>query len=277
MSLSAWTFTDHQDSVRDFVSGTGANRGQVVEHRQYDSFCKIVRRTTGPQPTAPATAGFGIGFGYAGRPLEARTGLSDNRARWYEPGTGKFINEDPSGFKGADANLFRYAGNDPLNQVDPSGLVAKWASYGGGRLVNNQMAATSSSNVPNGSLDAPYRTGISIVASSSGQAEGNAYLASGVFQEMRYGIYKSLACVNGSLSRYDLSFRDFPGHPQPTSQAYLNRITPSSTSWKGLRLDYSPNVKTGGSINWHWNQTGAYEAFGIADHSIASPTAARFG
>ena len=125
MSLSAWTFTDHQDSVRHFVSGTGANRGQVVEHRQYDSFGKIVRRTTGAQASAPATAGVGINFGYAGRPLEARTGLSDNRARWYEPGTGKFINEDPSGFKGGDANLFRYVGNDPLNQVDPSGLVAE--------------------------------------------------------------------------------------------------------------------------------------------------------
>jgi RHS repeat-associated protein len=69
----------------------------------------------------------GIEFGYAGRPLEERTGLSDNRARWYEPGTGRFINEDPSGFKGGDANLFRYVGNDPLNRIDPSGLMAKWA------------------------------------------------------------------------------------------------------------------------------------------------------
>ncbi|MEY3203697.1 MAG: hypothetical protein RLZZ21_28, partial [Planctomycetota bacterium] len=126
-----WTFTDHQDSVRDIVSGNAADRGAVVEHRQYDSFGRIVRRTTGPQATAPATAGVGIDFGYAGRPLEARTGLSDNRARWYEPATGRFINEDPSGFRGGDANLFRYGGNDPLNQVDPSGLAAKWASYAG--------------------------------------------------------------------------------------------------------------------------------------------------
>jgi RHS repeat-associated protein len=119
-----WTFTDHQDSVREIVSGNAADRGKVVEHRQYDSFGKIVRRTTGPAAGAPATSGVGIDFGYAGRPLEARTGLSDNRARWYEPSTGRFINEDPSGFKGGDANLFRYVGNDPLNQVDPSGLCA---------------------------------------------------------------------------------------------------------------------------------------------------------
>jgi RHS repeat-associated protein len=126
-----WTLTDHQDSVRDIVSGNAGSLGQVVEHRQYDSFGRIVRRTTGPQAGAPATPGVGIDFGYAGRPLEARTGLSDNRARWYEPATGKFINEDPSGFKGGDANLFRYVGNDPLDQVDPSGLAAKWTSYAG--------------------------------------------------------------------------------------------------------------------------------------------------
>ncbi|MFM8580107.1 MAG: RHS repeat-associated core domain-containing protein, partial [Planctomycetaceae bacterium] len=37
---------------------------------------------------------------YAGRPLEERLGLSDNRARWYEPATGRFLSEDPTGFEG---------------------------------------------------------------------------------------------------------------------------------------------------------------------------------
>ena len=127
MTSTFWTFTDHQDSVRDIVSGNAADRGKVVEHRQYDSYGRIVRRTTSPVAGSPVTAGVGIDFGYAGRPLEERTGLSDNRARWYEPGTGRFVNEDPSGFKGGDANLFRYVGNDPLNRIDPSGLMAKWA------------------------------------------------------------------------------------------------------------------------------------------------------
>ncbi|NDC64901.1 MAG: hypothetical protein EBZ59_13195, partial [Planctomycetia bacterium] len=112
-----WTFGDHQDSVRDIVSGNGGTLGQVVEHRQYDAFGRLVRRTTGPQAGAAATVGVGVEYGYAGRPFEDRVGLSDNRARWYEPGTGRFINEDPSGFRGGDANLFRYVGNDPLDQV----------------------------------------------------------------------------------------------------------------------------------------------------------------
>jgi len=76
-----WTFTDHQNSVRDIVSGTLPTLGQVVEHRQYDSFGRMVRQTTGPQAGAATTSGVGIDFGYAGRPLESRTGRSDNRAR----------------------------------------------------------------------------------------------------------------------------------------------------------------------------------------------------
>jgi RHS repeat-associated protein len=122
-----WMLADRLGTVRDIVSGNAADRGKVVEHRQYDSYGKLVSRTTSPVAGSPVTAGVGIDFGYAGRPLEERTGLSDNRARWYEPGTGRFVNEDPSGFKGGDANLFRYVGNDPLNRIDPSGLIAKWA------------------------------------------------------------------------------------------------------------------------------------------------------
>ncbi len=136
---TSWTLTDHQDSVRDIVSGNASDRGKLVEHRQYDSFGRMVRQTTGPLNTAAATSGVGVEFGYAGRPLEARSGLSDNRARWYEPGTGRFINEDPSGFKGGDANLFRYVGNDPLDQVDPSGLTGRWAQSKGS--VNIPQAA----------------------------------------------------------------------------------------------------------------------------------------
>ena len=115
------------------MSGNAADRGKVVEHRQYDSFGKILARTANLSPGAATLPGSGVGvaFGYTGRPIDEKTGLSDYRARWYDANTGRFINEDPSGFKGGDTNLFRYVGNDPLDRVDPSGLTAKWAGYGG--------------------------------------------------------------------------------------------------------------------------------------------------
>ena len=40
---------------------------------------------------------------------------------YYNPDTGRFLSEDPIGFLGGDANLYRYVGNNSLNYVDPSG------------------------------------------------------------------------------------------------------------------------------------------------------------
>ena len=43
--------------------------------------------------------------------------------RNYNPGTGRFISEDPIGFSGNDLNLYRYVGNNPINYTDPSGRI----------------------------------------------------------------------------------------------------------------------------------------------------------
>jgi uncharacterized protein RhaS with RHS repeats len=43
--------------------------------------------------------------------------------RWYDPATGKWLSEDPTGFRAGDADLTRYAGNSATTLVDPTGLV----------------------------------------------------------------------------------------------------------------------------------------------------------
>jgi|GEM_PF-4463021 len=49
------------------------------------------------------------------------TGLYYYRARYYSPGMGRFISEDPIGLAGG-INMYAYVGNNPLNFVDPLGL-----------------------------------------------------------------------------------------------------------------------------------------------------------
>lgn len=44
------------------------------------------------------------------------------RARYYDPGIGRFIAEDPIGFGGGDTNIYRYVFNGPLHETDPSGM-----------------------------------------------------------------------------------------------------------------------------------------------------------
>ncbi len=53
------------------------------------------------------------------------TGLQYNRARYYDPTTGRWTSEDPLGLAAGDDNLYRYVNNDPTNASDPSGLVIK--------------------------------------------------------------------------------------------------------------------------------------------------------
>ena len=60
---------------------------------------------------------------FAGREWDDEAQLSYNRARYYDPVAGRFLSEDPLGPAAPDGNLYRYAGNDPVNFVDPTGLT----------------------------------------------------------------------------------------------------------------------------------------------------------
>ena len=59
-------------------------------------------------------------MGYAGEYHDAETGFIYLRARYYNPAIGRFINEDPIR---DGLNWYAYCHNDPVNFVDPSGLV----------------------------------------------------------------------------------------------------------------------------------------------------------
>jgi RHS repeat-associated protein len=49
-------------------------------------------------------------------------GLGFMRARFYSPTDGRFTIHDPLGLNGGQANLYVYVNNDPVNEIDPSGL-----------------------------------------------------------------------------------------------------------------------------------------------------------
>jgi RHS repeat-associated protein len=54
-----------------------------------------------------------------GHPTDEETGLIYMRARYYEPGTGRFVSEDPIG---DGVNWYAYCANNSVNHVDSTGL-----------------------------------------------------------------------------------------------------------------------------------------------------------
>jgi RHS repeat-associated protein len=109
-----WMLTDHLGTVRDLVN----NVGQVVNHIKYDSYGNVIAESDPAVKTR---------YKYTGREFDAETDMQYNRARYYDAAIGRFISEDPIGFAGDDANLYRYVGNSPVDSIDPSGNVRKQA------------------------------------------------------------------------------------------------------------------------------------------------------
>lgn len=105
-----WALSDHQGTVRDLVDNTGT----LLNHLTYDSFGNITSQTN------PLV---NFRFTYTGREFDAETGLYYYRARYFDPNTGRFVSEDPIGFKGKDLNLYRYVENNPIIFTDPFGEI----------------------------------------------------------------------------------------------------------------------------------------------------------
>jgi len=60
---------------------------------------------------------------FPGQYYDAETGLHYNFHRYYDPLTGRYTQPDPIGFAGGDVNWYAYVGNDPINWIDPLGLL----------------------------------------------------------------------------------------------------------------------------------------------------------
>ena len=126
-----WTLTDNQNTVRDLAAYSGGTT-TVVNHRVFSAYGQLLSQTIpGTNPLQPAAVD--CLFAYTGRPMSvfskngttgAVTGLDNNGKRWYDSITGRWLRQDPIGFAGGDANLYRYCGNSPRNATDPRGLAS---------------------------------------------------------------------------------------------------------------------------------------------------------
>jgi RHS repeat-associated protein len=112
----SYHFSDGLGSVVALANASG----QLTEKHGYSAF-----------GLASSTAG--TAFQFAGRRIDPETGLYYNRARYYSPALGRFLQTDPTGTKGG-INLYAYALNDPVNRVDSTGRAS---TFGPGLFAPN--------------------------------------------------------------------------------------------------------------------------------------------
>jgi RHS repeat-associated protein len=101
---------DQVGSLRVVADGSG----NVVKRIDYDSFGNIIHDTN---------ASFKISFGFAGGSHDRETGLVRFGFRDYDPDTARWTAKDPILFAGGNVDLYGYVLSDPINLVDPEGLL----------------------------------------------------------------------------------------------------------------------------------------------------------
>ena len=100
-----WTIADERGSV----IGIANDSGTVTQINKYDAY------------GVPDSGNLGR-FQYTGQMWISELALYHYKARAYNPRLGRFMQADPIGHAGG-MNLYAYAGGDPVNLIDSSGLT----------------------------------------------------------------------------------------------------------------------------------------------------------
>ncbi|HLP40813.1 MAG TPA: RHS repeat-associated core domain-containing protein, partial [Fibrobacteria bacterium] len=109
--------SDHLGSPRLIAN---ASTGGVAKRIDYDEFGVMTYNSNpGFQP-----------FGFAGGIVDPSTDLTKFGVRDYHSVPGRWTNKDPIRFLSAETNLYAYVNNEPINAIDPQGLIS--VSIGGG-------------------------------------------------------------------------------------------------------------------------------------------------
>ena len=136
-----YVFLDHQGSARAVMDGAGS----VVARHDYLPFGEELWSGAGMRTTAQQFGAMDQNrMRYALTEKDEATGLDHTWFRKYENASGRWTTPDPMGGSTSDPqtfNRYAYVANDPVNMVDPSGLmgsIGPWWNFGWGSAGADQ-------------------------------------------------------------------------------------------------------------------------------------------
>jgi len=151
----------------------------------YDAFGNEKTESTGSNP-----------FRYSGEYYDEETGFIYLRNRYYDPSTGRFINEDP--IKDG-LNWYVYCGGNPVMFVDPTGETA--AFIAGGAIIGGFVGALSqvSINILNGNK---WHEGV-IASAAGGAVYGAVFGATLNVAAASYAGSATTSVINAGVAIYN--------------------------------------------------------------------------
>jgi RHS repeat-associated protein len=146
MSYAAGNFyylKDHLNTVTDIISSTGS----IIQKYDYSSFGVLrgLKNSIG-QDVSFADAAIKTSFTYTGREFEPETGLYYYRARYYDPSTGRFLQQDPDPGKLINPSTiitkYLYGLNNPIMFSDPTGRFIFLAIFLSSYFIESAIVAS---------------------------------------------------------------------------------------------------------------------------------------
>ncbi len=110
------TDRNQQYSITALTDGGGT----IIERYAYTAYGQVTFADAGG--TLQTGSASNNRYTYTGREWDAGLSLYHYRARMYDAVAERFASRDPIGFNSTDTNLHRFVFNQPLVQLDPSGL-----------------------------------------------------------------------------------------------------------------------------------------------------------
>jgi RHS repeat-associated protein len=112
---AGWYMTDHLGMIREVIASNNLQTDVLA----FDAFGTLLSETN---------SAYGDRYKYTGREFDNETRLQYNRSRYLNATISRWMSQDPLGSNAGDTNYYRYVGNNPIYNTDPSGLIQQQAA-----------------------------------------------------------------------------------------------------------------------------------------------------